>query len=180
MTELPKQQLLIKLMGMTGSANDGEALVALRKATALLTSAGWTWERLIEGKIKVVENPFKSDNPFANRERVVRQQGPAPQPQSAPQWANPAQPKPVGPIFHTASPTNPLNTIKNKFAGFCYCCGKDTPAGAGFIFDPWGYVPAAKSKWEVACTPCNTSGTVYSTPAAPIRNKKKAAITDLA
>lgn len=64
-TEEAKQQelphlRLIKLMGMTGSANDPEAILALRKATELLNSCGWTWESLIMGKVKVIEDPFKS------------------------------------------------------------------------------------------------------------------------
>ena len=60
--ELPKHELLIKLMGMTGSSNDAEALVALRKANELLASAGWDWERVLRGKIsvKVFEDPFKN------------------------------------------------------------------------------------------------------------------------
>lgn len=58
--KLPKQDRLIKLMGMTGSSNDGEALVALRMATKLLNEAGWDWARLIEGKIKVIADPFAS------------------------------------------------------------------------------------------------------------------------
>lgn len=56
--ELPRQELLIKLLGMTGSSSDGEALVAIRKANALLQTAGWTWERLIHGKIRVIADPF--------------------------------------------------------------------------------------------------------------------------
>lgn len=58
MSELPKQELLVKLLGMTTSSNDGEALVAMRKANALLASAGWDWAKLIAGKIRVVADPF--------------------------------------------------------------------------------------------------------------------------
>lgn len=59
-TVIPKQELLIKLLSLTASDNDAEALVALRKATALLVASGWTWERLIHGKITVVADPFAS------------------------------------------------------------------------------------------------------------------------
>lgn len=58
--ELPKQEQLIKLLGMTTSANDAEALAFMRKANALLAAAGWSWEKLIRGKIRVLEDPFKS------------------------------------------------------------------------------------------------------------------------
>ncbi len=34
MTELPKQDLLLKLLGMTTSASDNEALMAIRRAPA--------------------------------------------------------------------------------------------------------------------------------------------------
>ena len=71
--ELPKQVLLIKLMGMTTSSNDAEALVALRKANELLKSAGWDWQKLIEGKIKVIEDPFSK---IATPQNRVRDQEP--------------------------------------------------------------------------------------------------------
>jgi len=53
--DLPKQELLIKLLKMSTSPNDGEALIAVRKANELLKSAGWDWEKLVNGKIKVVQ-----------------------------------------------------------------------------------------------------------------------------
>jgi len=58
MTDIPKHELLLKLLKMTGSDNDAEALVAIRKATALLSSAGWDWDKLLSGKITVVGDPF--------------------------------------------------------------------------------------------------------------------------
>lgn len=58
--ELPKQDLLIKILGMTTSENDNQALVAIRKANALLRDNGWDWEKLIQGKIRIIEDPFKS------------------------------------------------------------------------------------------------------------------------
>lgn len=62
--EIPRHELLIKIMGMTTAENDNQALVALRKANALMREAGWDWERLLRNKIKVVENPFAGKNPF--------------------------------------------------------------------------------------------------------------------
>lgn len=57
---LPKEQLLLKMLKMTTSDNDGQALVAIRKANQLLDAAGWSWDKLIAGKIKVVANPFSN------------------------------------------------------------------------------------------------------------------------
>src|SRR5882672_7473149 len=65
--DLPKQELLIKLLRMTTSDNDGEALTALRKANAFLNAAGWDWERLIHGKIRIIEDPFKNLGTPPNR-----------------------------------------------------------------------------------------------------------------
>lgn len=159
-------------MGMTGSSSDAEALVALRKANDLLRAAGWTWERVLTDKIKVVENPFAG---MTNRfeRKPVTPQGPTPAPRPAP------QPKPQI-VTPYGSPTNPISTVRNKFAGFCYCCGVDTAAQQGFLFDPWNLRNDAQSKWQVVCTPCNTSGAVHPRAAPPIRNKRKAAVSDLA
>lgn len=176
-TDLPKQELLIKLMGMTGSASDGEALNAMRLANKLVKDAGWTWERILQGKIKVVENPFIGANPFADRGQVVK---PAQAPVQPTPTYRPAPPPPPTHKAHYASASSPLGSHRNKFAEFCYCCGNDTPVGKGYIFDPWTYVPTAVSKWRVTCESCNTHGIVRHYPAAPIRNRKKAAVTDLA
>lgn len=125
-TELPKQELLIKLMGMTGSSNDGEALVALRKATDLLNSAGWDWRRLIEGKIKVIEDPFKSvskpKNPARGEDVTVRNGGSfgfSIRRTTAPQAPPPPQAPWVGqPTWHVQTPEhqyfNPLHRCWQK------------------------------------------------------------------
>lgn len=179
--DLPKQELLIKIMGMTTSDNDGQALVALRKANALLEAAGWSWEKLIQGRIRVVENPFKGSNPFASRERIVTPQGPAPTPhQTYTKQPMPAyKPTPPPDPLHYGTPSNPISSVRNKFANFCYCCGKDTPAQAGFLFDPWNFNKKAASKWQVICVSCNTSAPIHPLSALPIRTKK-AAVSDLA
>lgn len=59
-TPLPKEQLLRKLLKMTTSENDGEALTAMRKANELMASAKWTWDMLLDQKIKIIESPFAS------------------------------------------------------------------------------------------------------------------------
>ena len=40
-------QRLAKVMGLSGSAHDAEALVAVRKANALIVAAGMTWDEIL-------------------------------------------------------------------------------------------------------------------------------------
>lgn len=106
--ELPKQDLLLKMLRMTESDNDGQALVAIRKANALLQSAGWTWEKLLSGKITVVADPFAS-MPEINREAPETRHAPAtpPPPRRAASrtaafhsWSpSPKQPRPAMPTY---------------------------------------------------------------------------------
>src|SRR5262245_56175131 len=97
--ELPNLGLLIKLLKMTTSSNDGEALIAMRKANEQLIKFGGDWEALLSGKVTVIGDPFvKMDAP---RDSDIRrsqhakpppphsaprpQPQPKPQPQAAPQ-----------------------------------------------------------------------------------------------
>jgi hypothetical protein len=107
--ELPKQDLLAKLLAMTTSPNDGEALCAMRKANALLLAAGWTWERLIQGKIRVLEDPFKSIVEPAIRpaEEMKRATTPA---QQQPYSYNPAPRRPRAP-YNPAKRRVPKTTL---------------------------------------------------------------------
>ena len=75
-------ELLIKLMGMTTSSVDGEALAALRAANRLLiTNGGGSWDTLLRGKLAPID-------PFASL--------PEP-PKAAPQTAKPYTPPPSSP-----------------------------------------------------------------------------------
>jgi hypothetical protein len=102
---LPKQELLIKLMGMTTSANDGEALVAVRKANELLAANKWSWEKLIRGKLKIIEDPFKNiTNPSAHASSPFGTAPTNPQHMYAP--PPPPPPRPHG-FTPTPRPTPP-------------------------------------------------------------------------
>lgn len=64
----PDLDTIIKLMGMTGSIHDAEALSALRMATARLKKWGWTWDAILRGKIKIMPNPFANiPNPLTTQ-----------------------------------------------------------------------------------------------------------------
>lgn len=78
---LPKEELLRKILNMTTSDNDGQALVAIRKANKLLFDAGWSWDKLLAGKIKIVESPFKN---------IPNPSRPAPPPPPQPTYAEAA------------------------------------------------------------------------------------------
>lgn len=183
---IPKQELLIKLMKLTSSSNDGEALSALRKATDLLTAGGWDWERLIKGKIVIVEDPFAAisdprDRGYAAPPHEPRDYTgggaytgrvnptPPPPPRAAPPMTS-----------HTATRASPFGQQSNKFAGWCWCCGVEVIALAGFIFKPGLYITNASTKWECVCTPCNTTGTARAWASARQKKRGRTAVGDLA
>jgi hypothetical protein len=171
-TNIPKQELLIKLLRMTESDNDPEALTALRKVNAFMRSVGWDWERLINAKIRIIEDPFKGLSTPPGGRATVRPSAP-PRPAAAP-----SPPPP------TAKTTWPLGITPNRFAGHCYCCGVEVHANAGLIFRPSQYHSAAPSDWKVACVDCNTRAIVVSYAAARRRSttskgKAKPFVTDL-
>jgi hypothetical protein len=183
MAELPKQELLIKLLNMT-TAEDNVALVAVRKANALLADAGWTWEQLLRGKITVVEDPFNNlGNPFAAAGPVSRPTTPPPQPARPRAPTPPPQPKPAFAqnIPFVGSNMNRIGIAPNKFLARCYCCGIEVPAQHGLWFRPDALNPAAPSKISVVCTPCSTTGTVYANPTGqrPAKQRGKADIHSL-
>lgn len=180
MVDVPKQELLIKLLKMTTSNNDGEALTALRKANAFLVSAGWDWERLINAKITVVEDPFKDlgASPAWGSPQGTTS---VPQPPSrpAPPRAPTPPPQPPRQPFQ-AGPTQAVGNMPNRFPGYCYCCGIELIATAGFAFIPAKLTANAPNKWCVVCQTCNTTARVNVYPANPIKKPRAKSISDLA
>ena len=86
-------ELLIKLLKMTTSANDAEALSFMRKANEQLIRTGWDWEKLLHAKVTVMADPFENIPMPRTRE-------PAYNPPSQPTWQPPQQsyrPKPKRP-----------------------------------------------------------------------------------
>lgn len=184
---LPKEQLLLKLLKMTTVQEDTVALVAIRKANELLASAGWDWDKLISGKIKVVENPFKN-MPNPTSARAV----PTPPPPS--DWVTPSRPRrpsrasrPIhDPGIGRIWDYNQLNdtwdsvpdpwysparagarghglTRGNNYANHCYCCGLYVGVQNGFIFKPYDLRPSigntvVTTKWQTMCDDCNKTG----------------------
>jgi hypothetical protein len=194
MTDLPKQELLIKLLRMTESDNDGEALTALRKANRFMKDAGWDWEKLVNSKIKIIEDPFKNLGTPPGGTKMgapgfARPSQPtaAPRPQAPPRPTPTPPPPPPQPAARKAS--WPLGIDPNRFSGWCYCCGFEVLANVGVIFKPYQYNSQAPNDWKVACLSCN--GT-KSTPGATVnaysanrrrgmtaKGKPKPAVSDL-
>ena len=172
-TELPKQDLLAKLLGMTTSNNDGEALNAIRKANLLMKSAGWTWADLISKKIKIIENPFTGlGDP---RQKMP----PPPRPRGtgmATEWNDGKAQGSAQPQSNLKPPLSPISTKPNYYAGFCYCCGAQAAAHDGFIFIPFAFNSAARQTSSIICTTCNVPyQTIHDHPAKHKKNYKPSA-----
>jgi hypothetical protein len=87
----PSLTLLIKLLKMTTSSHENEALVAMRKANAELLKFGGDWESLLRGKVTVIGDPFAD----LKAPDVGRTTPPRPTPPPVPpKPAAPAQPPP--------------------------------------------------------------------------------------
>lgn len=181
--KLPKQDLLLKIMNMTTVAEDTVALVALRRANKLLEEAGWSWEKLLLGKIVVVADPFsniqappkKEESPYSSASSIPPRPQPA-RPKPTPQAAfTPAftRPRPIrnsapqtdydwGTKSPASAPSSSaggatLGSKPNKYPGFCFCCGDHVPVTTGVVFNPKDHNSAAADKWSIACAPCNRS-----------------------
>jgi hypothetical protein len=190
---LPKEQLLLKLLKKTQADHDGETLIAIRMANKLLADAGWDWEKLLAGKITVVEDPFKSlTDPGRPTHTPNRQQAPGrPTPTRAGPPPFDLDQHGWGPVFQTSPPPRqappppqPVSTtIKgvsiNRFPGFCWSCAKEVIAGNGSIFKPRTHNIRGPDKFEVVCGSCDGTQVCQSNRAIAT-GKRKRSVGDLA
>lgn len=162
-------ELLLKMIGMTGSDNDNQAIVAMRKANDLAAKLGG-WDAILRGKVKitVLADPFKGiDIPDPRRgsdrkpaappppepPRPPRQPRPQPQPQYQPYQPRPQpQPQPRGFTNSTQSASEPPPVV-NKYEGTCTTCGSRVSVGAGLAYRSGG-------RWMTRHNPgqCPTKG----------------------
>ena len=49
---------------------------------------------------------------------------------------------------------------RNKYAGYCYCCGTFVPVGYGHFERRWG---KDGNKWQIKCVKCASGRTVKDT-----------------
>lgn len=128
--------LLIKMLGMTSSDNENQALVALRKANDLAAKLGG-WDAILRGKVKitVLADPFASMNiPKATTGHYAPM---PPVPPTRPVRTPPQQPKASPPP--TQPPPQP-RPIPNRYEGTCTTCRQKVLAGGGLVYrsgDRW-------------------------------------------
>jgi len=146
--DIPKLDLLIKLMGLTGSVHDGEALSALRKANATLAAIGKTWEDLLRARITIVADPFTSI-PQATSSRFTES---TPTTSTSRAYA-PPKPPPPPPPWKAPPP------IQNKYGGKCSKCNNWVDPLAGEAYQPY-----QGAKW---LTRHLTSAGMTCTPSTP-------------
>ena len=85
-------ELLIKMLGMTGSDNENTALVAIRKANEQVKKLAGSWEQLLRGHFTIAADPFANlGSPTTTFKQAPAFHQPAPQP--ARQWY-PSSPPP--------------------------------------------------------------------------------------
>lgn len=143
--DLPNLDLLIKCLKMTHSTNDGQALVAMRKANEQLLKFGGDWETLLRGKVKIIADPFASINIPNPRSEDPYRRGPhVPPPPPPPPVYTPQRPTPTTPPRPAAPPPPPPtptpDVVKpfNQFAGRCTKCNGYVGPGDGEAFKRHG------------------------------------------
>lgn len=147
-----KLDTLIKVLLMTTSDNNSEALAAIRRANHLLKVANVDWEKLLKGKVTVVADPFADIAPpntathFSTSKPTVPQK---PQPYEPPLYtARPQAPASTKPRAPTMSPQAARRNNTNTFAGYCFNCDTYVDPGYGALRD-------IQSKTHVFCEDCN-------------------------
>lgn len=80
-TDIANLDLIIKLLRMTESSTDGEALNAIRMANAQLRKTSLSWEDLLRGKVTVLQSPW-AEGPL--RGSTMKSRAPAPSPPPGP------------------------------------------------------------------------------------------------
>lgn len=179
-SQLQKQDLLLKMLNMTTSDNDGVALVAIRKCNTLLQASGWTWEKLLAGKITIVEDPFKSSSAFDSILKRAAKTKPSPPPPPPPPPRDGDNPFDIySSSGYTAQARamglSEISTRSNNYANPCYFCGDHVDSRSGYIFRPSDFNGSAPNKWSTVCVPCNKSAINSPIPLRPAPRTGKTA-----
>jgi len=142
-----KLETLIKVLMMTTSDTDGEALAAIRRANSMLKTAHVDWSELLHGKVTVVADPF--DSIAAPRKATSSASVTVPRPPQAPtspfRSATPASPPPPPPSSYRRGNTN-------RFAAECLTCNAHVDVGYGALFS---HTHNGQQTTWVLCEPCN-------------------------
>lgn len=78
---------LIKLMGLTGSDSDHEALMAVRAANREIHKIGKSWAEILSGRVKVIGDPFVGLSKPETQSRVSTPK-PPPTPTTNSTWSS--------------------------------------------------------------------------------------------
>lgn len=144
-----KLDTLIKVLLMTTSDNNSEALAAIRRANVMLRNASTDWEKLLRGKVTVVADPFADIAPpdTATRFSTSRPSVPQkPEPYEPPTYST--RPQATQPKAPNYSPQAARRNNTNAFAGHCFNCNTYVNSGYGALRDIQG-------KTSVFCEDCN-------------------------
>jgi len=177
MEDLPNLGKLIKLLKMTTSTNDNEALMFVRKANDELKKFGGDWDTLLRGKVTVIGDPFDGlDTPPTRMEKT------ATNPAHRPSYPSTPQSKPTPTRAHKAPPWSQVNPTPppppppqprrprtNIYAAKCRCCGIQVDAQAGILI-------SGTNGWRVECVSCSKGQTTQS-QSAPKGGRKRGALT---
>jgi len=183
--DLPNLGKLIKLLKMTTSQNDNEALLFVRKANEELKKFGGDWDTLLRGKVTVIGDPFvdvapppsrmtktatnpayTSSDPSWGRTHTTRSSTSRKSPITPPNPRIFGQPKTPSTSQFPPPPTQPRS---NLYAGKCRCCGTHVPANSGILI-------GTTNGWRVECTSCSKGQTAQAT-AAPKHGRKRGSLS---
>lgn len=119
--------LLVKLLRMTTSANDAEAIVSMRKANSVAEKFGG-WEKILLERITIIEDPFeKLSRPTAGRATTGRT---TTSNTSAPPRPHQQQTPPSSGFGTTAPP--PQSSRPSPPQSTCLHCGNNFDSGRGY------------------------------------------------
>jgi hypothetical protein len=164
---------LIKIMGMTTSDNDGQALVALRTANKQLAKMGTDWATILRGKVRIIADPFASVAAAPPRTPTPAPTPPRPPKPNPPNYGQPTSSnygQAAPPPRQQAQPSKPKPTLPpgaspNSFDATCAKCGHNVLAGAGMrvLGGKVEHLPGNCLSWKPFPPPAGAS--------RPIKNK---------
>lgn len=131
--------LLIKLLKMTTSAHDSEALAAVRKANEQLKRFGGDWETLLTKNVTIIADPFEGITKPPPQAKKPQFSTPSPPPRSKPMGTpfkvSPSTPPKTPQWQHRVPPVSTLDPLRymdtNTSSQPCQACTKTIPAGRG-------------------------------------------------
>jgi len=157
--------LLVKLLSLTTSNNDGEALSAMRMANRQLEKFKLTWPEFVKARITVAADPFAIPVPRPAQHEAPRTAAPPPVTPSMHRayTSAPTPPPPPRPAAPPPAPPPPseytyaAGTKPNKFATLCCSCSRKLAPGDGLLWR----IHNQKQRWDTRCGPnfgCQATG----------------------